>query len=228
MISLILLNGGMGARARTAGPKQFVKINGVPIVAYSLKAADEVEEITEIVLNFPPGHRDTLEDLVRDYAISTPVKYADAGETRQGSVALLLDQVTNDSVLLHESARPIVTADDFRTLIQSEHANVGFMREISFTVAPVDPDTSRVTGSLERARLRNVQLPQKFNLGDLRKGHEYASESGTHYTEDATMCVDAGVDVFFIEGSENNLKVTTPGDVNLATMLLRHEGDENV
>ncbi|WP_061963344.1 IspD/TarI family cytidylyltransferase [Demequina aurantiaca] len=228
MISLILLNGGVGARARTAGPKQFVKINGVPIVVYSLKAADEVAEITEIVLNFPPGHRDTLEALVRDYAIQTPVKYADAGQTRQQSVALLLDQVTNDDVLLHESARPIVTADDFRTLINSDHANVGFMREISFTVAPVDPDTSRVTGSLERSRLRNVQLPQKFNLDDLRRGHEFASASGTHYTEDATMCADAGIDVFFVEGSEHNLKVTTPGDVNLATMLLRREGDENV
>lgn len=228
MISLLLLNGGIGARARTSGPKQFLKINGVPIVVYSLKAADEVEEITEIVLNFPPGHRETLEKLVRDYAISTPVKYADAGHTRQESVALLLDQVTNDSVLLHESARPIVTADDFRTLITSEHANVGFMREIPFTVAPVDPESSRVTGSLERARLRNVQLPQKFKREDLRKGHTFASESGTHYTEDATMCADAGIDVFFVEGSEKNLKVTTPGDVNLATMLLRREGDENV
>lgn len=228
MISLLLLNGGVGARARTAGPKQFVKINGVPIVAYSLTAADEVEEISEIVLNFPAGHRDTLEELVRDYAIKTPVKYVEAGATRQDSVSLLLDEVTNDSVLLHESARPIISADDFRTLITSEHANVGFMREISFTVAPVDPDSSRVTGSLERARLRNVQLPQKFALADLRKGHEFAAASGTHYTEDATMCADAGIDVFFVEGSENNLKVTTPGDVNLATMLLRREGNENV
>lgn len=228
MISLLLLNGGVGSRARTAGPKQFVKINGVPIVVYSLKAADEVAEITEIVLNFPPGHREKLEDLVRDYAISTPVKYADAGQTRQESVSLLLDEVTNESVLLHESARPMVSANDFRALISSAHANVGYMREISFTVAPVDPDSSRVTGSLERSRLRNVQLPQKFNLADLRKGHEFATASGTHYTEDATMCADAGIDVFFVEGSEDNLKVTTPGDVNLATMLLRHEGDVNV
>lgn len=228
MISLLLLNGGVGARAKTAGPKQFVKINGVPILVYSLKEADEVEAITQIVVNYPAGHLDTVEQIVKDYAISTPVVYAEAGATRQESVARLLDEATNDVVMIHESARPLVRAADFRELAQSPHANVGFMREISFTVAPVDPETQRVTGSLERARLRNVQLPQKFAKADLRAGHEFALSSGLTFTEDATMCADAGIDVFFVEGDERNLKVTTPGDVNLATHLLRHEGQEDV
>ncbi|MFV0285133.1 MAG: 2-C-methyl-D-erythritol 4-phosphate cytidylyltransferase [Demequina sp.] len=228
MISLLLLNGGVGARAKTAGPKQFVKINGVPILVYSLKEADEVEAITQIVVNYPAGHRDTVEQIVKDYAIATPVVYAEAGTTRQESVARLLDEATNDVVMIHESARPLVRAADFRALAESAHANVGFMREISFTVAPVDPETQRVTGSLERARLRNVQLPQKFSKADLRAGHEFAIASGLTFTEDATMCADAGIDVFFVEGDERNLKVTTPGDVNLATHLLRHEGEEDV
>ncbi|MDE0572229.1 2-C-methyl-D-erythritol 4-phosphate cytidylyltransferase [Demequina sp. B12] len=227
MISLLLLNGGIGARAKTAGPKQFVKINGVPILVYSLKEADEVEAITEIVVNYPAGHLDTVEQLVRDYAIATPVKFVEAGTTRQESVAKLLDAADNDTVMIHESARPLVTAQDFAALANSEHANVGFMREISFTVAPVDPDTQRVTGSLERARLRNVQLPQKFAAADLRKGHEFAIAEGRTFTEDATMCADAGIDVFFIEGDESNLKVTTPGDVRLATHLFRTRGEDD-
>ncbi|GMA35914.1 hypothetical protein GCM10025876_21180 [Demequina litorisediminis] len=165
VISLLLLNGGVGARAKTAGPKQFVKINGVPILVYSLKEADEVEAITQIVVNYPAGHRDTVEQIVKDYAIATPVVYAEAGTTRQESVARLLDEATNDVVMIHESARPLVRAADFRALAESAHANVGFMREISFTVAPVDPETQRVTGSLERARLRNVQASSEVLEG---------------------------------------------------------------
>ena len=220
MISLLLLNGGVGSRFEAGGPKQFVTINGVPILVYALKAADAVASITQIVLNFPNGHEETVRNVVRDYAISTPITYVPAGATRQESGAALLAAATNDLVVIHESARPLVQSRDFETLIASEHANVGFMHEIPFTVAPVDPATHRVTGSLERSRLRNVQLPQKFAAADLRRGYEYAQGADLVYTEDATMCADAGAEVFFIEGSEYNIKVTTPGDMNIASLIV--------
>lgn len=226
MISLLLLNGGVGARFLSDGPKQFVSINGVPILVYALKAADAVAGITQIVVNYPAGHRETVESIVTDYAISTPVTYVPAGATRQESGELLLAAATNETVIIHESARPFVQTSDFEALIASDHANVGFMFEIPFTVAPVDPQTHRVTGSLERARLRNVQLPQKFAAADLRRGYDFSTAQGVLYTEDATMCADAGVDVFYIEGSEYNIKVTTPGDMNIANLIVSGRGHD--
>lgn len=227
MVSLLLLNGGVGSRLRADGPKQFVTINGVPILVYALKAADAVPQITEIVINYPDGHRDTVEGIVRDYAISTPVTYVPAGSSRQESGHRLLDAATHDVVIIHESARPLVRAEDFVTLIESEHDNVGFMREIPFTVAPVDPETQRVTGSLERSRLRNVQLPQKFSAEDLRAGYAFAERQDLTYTEDATMCVDAGAEVYFLEGSEYNIKVTTPGDMSIATLIVSGRSNDD-
>lgn len=116
---------------------------------------------------------------------------------------------------------------DFRGLIESKHKNVSLMSEISFTVAPVDPETSEVTGSLDRARLRNVQLPQKFSKADLEASHERAVREDIEFTEDATLVADSGFPVHFIDGSDENFKVTTNTDLKMAGFLLRPEEDDN-
>jgi len=225
MYSLILLNGGVGARLGANSPKQFLKVHGMPVLVYSLVAANEVAEIDQIVLNYPAGWLDDVKAIVRDYAISTKVTYVEAGTSRHDSVARMVDACTNDSVLVHESARPMVTVEDFTRLIASEHDNCSLMSPIAFTVAPVDAVSGRVTGSLERDRLRNVQLPQKFLRADLKASHEFAAERGIEYTEDATLVAAAGHDVFFIDGNESNLKVTGPVDVQIANVLLRSRQD---
>lgn len=220
MYSLLLLNGGIGARVAAGQPKQLIKVKGIPILVYSLVAADAVPEIDQIVLNYPDEWREEVERIVTAYAIRTPVTYVEAGSTRHESVARMLSSAANDDVIIHESARPLVTSADFSALIGDEDRNVSLMLQIPFTVAPVDPTTRTVTGYLERSALRNVQLPQKFAKADLVKAHEWAAGEGKTYTEDATLVAVAGFTVRFIEGNDRNIKVTTPTDVQLATYLL--------
>lgn len=227
MYSLLLLNGGIGSRAAAGQPKQFVKINGIPIVVYSLIAADPVDKITEIILNYPPDWREVVERIVRDYAIRTPITYVPAGRTRQESVAIMLEECRSEHVILHETARPVVTTRDFVRLIESEPENTGYMLPVPFTVAPVDPASRSVTGSLERGRLRNVQLPQKYALDVLTQAHDFARREHLEFTEDATLCVTAGFEVHYLDGDDRNIKVTTPTDVRLAGYLLgSDQGDE--
>ncbi|MGH3661233.1 MAG: IspD/TarI family cytidylyltransferase [Micromonosporaceae bacterium] len=226
MYSLLLLNGGVGSRIGAGQPKQFLKVNGLPIIVYSLIAADAVDEIDEIVVNYPEGWRDDTEKLVIDYAVKTPVTYVTAGATRHDSVRRMLSHCHNDRVLVHESARPLIGPDDFRRLIADPHDNVSLMLPISFTVAPVEPATAKVTGSLRRSKLRNVQLPQKFRRADLASAHDYAETEGLVFTEDATLAAVAGSDVHFIDGADRNFKVTTPTDVRLAGFLLGGDEDE--
>lgn len=227
MYSLLLLNGGIGSRLGAEKAKQFLKLNGIPILAYALKVADRVSGITEIVVNFPPGERDVVEQLVSDYAVQTPVVYVEPGETRHDSVLALLKRASNDNVLIHETARPLVSEEDFSSLISSSFKNVSLMRPISFTVAPVDPATSEITGSLERDRLRNVQLPQKFSKEDLLAAHTKAESESMKFTEDSTLLAVAGIPVHFIDGNDRNLKITTPVDMKIARALLSREEDIN-
>lgn len=226
MHTLVLLNGGSGRRMGAARPKQFLKVNGIPILVYSLVAADAVPEIDQIVLNYPEGWRDEVQKIVTDYAIRTRVDYVPAGETRQASVARALEECVNGDVILHEAARPLIRTQDFARLIASPMRNVSFMVPIPFTVAPVDPATNTVTGYLDRNQLRNVQLPQKFALADLKQAHEYAAGQQTVFTEDATLLAAAGLPVHYIDGSDTNIKVTTPTDIHLAVSLL-HGRDED-
>lgn len=227
MYSLLLLNGGIGARVGAGQPKQLLKVRGIPILVYSLVAVDEIEEVTQIVLNYPPGWREQVEQVLQAYAIKTPVTFVEAGDSRHSSVAAMLPQAKNDQVIIHEAARPLVAREDFENLIAAREENVSLMLPIPFTVAPVDPATREVTGSLERDHLRNVQLPQKFNKTHLQEAHEYALSSGQVFTEDATLVAVAGKPVHFIEGPSRNFKVTTSVDVRLATYLLQEDEGED-
>lgn len=220
MYSLLLLNGGIGRRVAADRPKQFIRVNAIPAVVYSLVAADRIDAISEIVVNYPEGWLEDVERIVSDYAVRTPVRFVEAGGTRQASVAKLVAAAANEHVIVHESARPMVTPEDFQRLIDEPFPNVALMLEIPFTVAPVDPERRVVTGYLERDKLRNVQLPQKFAKADLQAAHAAAEQQGLTFTEDATLCVVNGTEVRFIEGSDRNIKVTTQTDVRLAGFLL--------
>ncbi len=226
MYTLALLNGGVGSRVAAGQPKQLIRVNHIPAMVYPLIAVDEIDEIDQIVLNYPDGWRDAIEKVVADYAIKTPITYAEAGATRHESVSKMLDLCSNDHVIVHETARPLVTADDFRQLIADEHENVSYMLDIPFTVAPVNPESRRVTGSLERSLLRNVQLPQKFRKQTLVDGHAYATAKDLTFTEDATLCAVAGADVFFLPGKDSNFKITTKTDVRLAGYLLAGDDED--
>jgi 2-C-methyl-D-erythritol 4-phosphate cytidylyltransferase len=227
MYTLALLNGGLGTRVAAGQPKQLIRVNHIPAMVYPLVAVDPLPEVTQIVLNYPEGWRDEIEKLVHDYAISTPITYVPGGDSRHESVRLMLPHCANEHVIVHETARPLVTTEEFSTLIASAHENVSYMLEIPFTVAPVEPETQRVTGYLDRDKLRNVQLPQKFRLSTLDAAHEYAREHDLEFTEDATLCAVAGAEVYFIPGSDRNFKVTTKTDVKLAGYLLGAEGTDD-
>ena len=138
----------------------------------------------------------------------------------------MVEACTNDDVVLHEAARPLVRSADFARLIAAPERNVSYMAPLTFTVAPVDPATHTVTGYLDRDLLRNVQLPQKFSLADLKKGHEFAAGQDVVFTEDATLLAAAGLAVHFVDGADTNIKVTTPTDIHLAVSLLHGEADD--
>lgn len=224
--SLILLNGGVGSRVGADQPKQLIKINGIPMIVYSLISLLDIADISEVIINYPKGYKNIIENIVSDYAISKKIIYVEAGTTRQDSVYAMLKHCSNNSVILHESARPLVTKSHFEKLLMLEHQNASLMTTVPFTIAPVEPKESKVTGSLDRSKLRNVQLPQKFSLKDLKNAHQWAVLNNKIYTEDATLCADYGLNVFYIDGDESNIKVTTSNDIRIANFLLGGKEDE--
>jgi len=228
LYTLLLLNGGIGSRMKTAEPKQFIKLNGIPMLIYSVIKAQECDKISEIIINYPEGWLDKTKQLIADYGIKKTISYVLAGSNRHESVTNMLKHSKNNKVLIHEAARPVIDKDTFNNLIEDEHDNVSYMIEIPFTVAPVDPKTNKVTGYLDRNILRNVQLPQKFNKNDLEDSHQKSIKEDMTFTEDATLCAYYGKEVFYLTGKDSNIKVTTQTDKSIVAHLLQGEKGEEL
>src|SRR5690625_592508 len=103
MYSLLLLNGGNGSRIGANQPKQLLKVQGIPLLVYSLIAVDSVDAIDQIVLNYPRGWKKAINDVLQAYPVKTPVILVEAGKTRHASVAAMLPYAKNDHVIIHES-----------------------------------------------------------------------------------------------------------------------------
>ena len=186
MYSLLLLNGGVGTRIVATQPKQFIKVNGIPIFVYSLVVAWRNRRDYRDRDQLPGGLTEPVSEIVQDYAIQTPVIYVPAGPSRQASVRAMLEHATCEDVLIHESARPMVQPSDFRKLIDHEGRNVSLMLSIGFTVLPSTRiacdclahwiETAFVTSN--RLKVRDRRLAPRPRVRD---------QQGLIFTEDATM-----------------------------------------
>jgi 2-C-methyl-D-erythritol 4-phosphate cytidylyltransferase len=225
MVTALLLNGGIGTRMNSDIPKQLIRINEIPIFIYSLRVFDQIEEILEVVVNYPEGWKDTIESLIEKYPIKKKIIYCEAGQTRQESVRKMLDYVKSTFVILHESARPLVNEEDIRRLIDDNNENVSMTLPIPFTVLKKDVDSDLISGNLVRDELVNILLPQKFLAKTLRECHIKAYEDNKIYTEDAAVVYDCGHTVKCITGREECFKVTTSQDVLFAEKILNNKSE---
>ena len=226
--SFLLLSGGVGSRINIGKPKQYAILHGIPMIMYSIMAIKDIDDIEQVIINYPEKGKKMLKKLIKSSGITKRIIYVKAGETRQASVYKMLKHVTAPNIIIHEAARPIVYESTFMDLINSKNKNCGYMAQIPFTVAPVDPENNRVTGSLKRSKLRNVLLPQKFDTSMLKKAHKKALKNNMNYTEDACLFVEGGEKFYFIDSSDNNIKVTYRSDLILAESLLdsKHSNED--
>ncbi len=220
-VSLLLLNGGIGKRVELDTPKQFYEIHGHPIMAYAIIAATKIPEIREIVVNAPKGFEERTQSILENYCGGIPSKVVKGGRSRQSSVRKLVDVASHECILLHETARPMISAGTYRTLLEHEAENVGYFADIPFSMCRLDPVTQTVQKNVRRNRVFNIQLPQKFNRATLLKGHLAAKANKKQFTEDAMLVHKmTKAKVHALPGDPRNIKVTTPKDLVIAEQLM--------
>jgi len=223
-VGLVVPAAGRGERLGHAEEKALVPLGGRPLLAWTLAAFDRIEAITERVVLTPPGRMDAFRDRV-DAAVTLrhPVIYREGGAERQDSVARGLAALGReiDRVLVHDAARPLVTG----ALIDRILAGLASSRAVIPAVPPRDSmarrgDGAEVSGYLERDRLLVVQTPQGFVREGLAAAHARARDTGLRGTDDASLVLEAGETVTWVEGEPRNLKLTYPEDFRWAEGLL--------
>ena len=212
----ILAAAGSGERLGASVPKAFVELAGRPMIEWSLEALDAAESVSEIIVTMPPGHEGRLEwPGAREVA---------GGPSRSESVANAIEHVGAELVLVHDAARPLATPALFDAVVAALEADPDTAGVIAAT--PVTDTTKEVrTGgevhvTLDRSSLWSVQTPQGFRTEALRAALA-STELLAQASDDAMLVERNGGRVLVHEATPENLKVTTPLDLKIATELLR-------
>jgi len=218
----IILAAGSGTRLAEASGgvrKQYLKYRGVPLFWHSARTFSRVSGVKGLVFVFPPEDAKAMAKQVRQFFRSEDlgVKWAvcEGGERRQDSVFNGLGELPSkcDGVLVHDSARPFVSARIINGLIDALNSGaqgVIPVIPVTDTIKEVDGDT--VSATLNRSELRAVQTPQGFEKDLLVQAHERAEQEGWDVTDDASM-VERLAEVATISGEQANIKITTPEDL---------------
>ncbi|MBW1783041.1 MAG: 2-C-methyl-D-erythritol 4-phosphate cytidylyltransferase [Deltaproteobacteria bacterium] len=217
---------GSGIRMKSERAKQFLSLDGRPVLAVTLRFFQDCSEVDGVVLVVPPGDvAFCREHIVEKFGLTKIEKIVPGGKRRQDSVRLGIEATEGkyDLVLIHDGVRPVIEKGLLKRVIEAAmtHRAVIAALPAKETVKEVD-DRREVVRTYERDRVWMVQTPQAFRYQDVAKAHEMAVAQGwDEATDDALLVERLGIPITVVEGSERNIKVTTPYDLELARFLLR-------
>ena len=215
----IIVAGGTGTRMKGDVPKQFMMLNGKPIVQYSIEAFYSFDPSIEIILVIHPDFRKYWQKLCLDYKISIPHTVVTGGKTRFDSVKNGLNIIEEDGfVAIHDAARPMINADFIGHLFSQAETHGSALPGVALndTIRMIDGDTSH---QLDRAFLRAIQTPQVFIVSELKRA--YTQTYQPVFTDDASVMQAAGFPLHLTVGRHENIKITHDQDIALAEVLLK-------
>ena len=224
----ILPAAGLGTRMAGPQPKQFLSLDGVPILIHSLRAFAAVDRVTGIYVAVRKTEIERVEAQVAEYGFSGKVHVVEGGDNRQESVVHALAAVPanpDDIVLVHDAVRPLIdTATIDRTIdavAQFGAAIVGLPAVDTIKQVERTAHGALITATIPREFVVLAQTPQGFRFGVLQKAMADATAEGFVGTDEASVIERAGLPVAVVHGSQVNLKITQPGDLELAEFYLR-------
>lgn len=230
----IVLAGGSGSRMKSTVKKQYLLIEGMPVLCYSLSVFQNSGLIDEIVLVCGKGEIDQCRmDIVEKYGYTKVHHIVEGGKERYHSVYEGLKAAgTCDYILIHDGARPFIDESMIERIMKElpdcRASVVGV--PVKDTIKMSGPD-GYVEQTLPRERLWSIQTPQSFEYALIKKAYDQLAKKepvDVKITDDAMVAeYYAHIPVKLIEGSYENIKITTPEDLLLAEMILRKQKEQS-
>lgn len=220
----IIVAGGKGLRMGGDIPKQFIPVNGMPVLMHTIRRFREFDPQMHIVLVLPKDHQDYWRQLCDEYRFTDQHDIADGGSTRfhssQNGIMALAEAPDTDIVAIHDGVRPLVSVETIGRCFTAA-AESG----AAIPVLPVI-DTLRYVGHADengvnteqghnvlRSDYRVVQTPQTFRLALLRRA--FTQPFCERFTDDASVVEALGEKVTMVDGNRENIKITTPYDLKV-------------
>ena len=228
----VIVAGGAGTRMGAEAPKQLLELKGRTILERTLDPFRACPDIAGVVIAAAPTILEYVETVI------LPAEYGDTvlvavtgGKERQDSVRNALDAVPGDAevILVHDGVRPFIRPGLISECVAaaSRRGAVSVMLPVTETIKVVS--NGRVFNTPDRETLWITQTPQAFQASILRAAHEAALHDGFSGTDDCMLAERLGHPVYVVEGSDENIKITTPTDLAVAAALLDifEHGGEN-
>jgi 2-C-methyl-D-erythritol 4-phosphate cytidylyltransferase len=224
-----------GLGRRMGGQKKtYLALAGLPVLTHTLRALEACAAITAIIVVTTPGDEEfCLREVIEPAGIRKVTAVLPGGKTRQDSVAIGLASVpaiaeTASVVIVHDGARPLVTIDIIERTIAAAETKGAAIAAVRVKDSIKEVSEGVVTKTLARDTLYAVQTPQAFDRELLRRAHKRASEDGFIGTDEASLVERLGVEITVVEGSYENIKITTPEDLLVAESILKKRNEEGV
>jgi len=224
----ILPAAGLGTRMAGPQPKQFLTLDGVPILVHSLRAFASVERITAIYVAVRKPEIERVQAQIAEYGFAGRVQVVEGGDKRQESVAnalAVLPAEPDDIVLVHDAVRPLIDAATIdRTIdavVQFGAAIVGLPAVDTIKQVERTAHGALITSTIPREFVVLAQTPQGFRFELLQRAFAESTADGFVGTDEASVVERAGFPVAVVHGSQVNLKITQAGDLELAEFYLR-------
>jgi len=222
MNTAIIVAAGSGTRFGTEKPKQFLKILGKPIIVHTLERFESCPTVDEIVLVLPAIEIEDFQKTVEKYNLKKLVKTVAGGQNRAESVLNGLNAIdTNETeiVAVHDGARPVVSTEEITNTIEKarETGAACLVADVTDTIKEVRD--GKIVGTLDRKRLRRALTPQAFRCEILKLAFETADLSEAT-TDECFLVEKLGYEISVVEGTAQNIKITTQEDFALAEIFL--------
>ena len=228
----ILPAAGFGTRMGAVSPKQFRLLDGVPLLFFTLRRLAACPAITEFLIAARADEVEPLGARLAEERLGRPLRVVRGGDTRQESVGKALAEAPRDAelVLVHDAVRPLVTREQVERVIAEARTRraailgipaMDTVKEVKRASLP--GDVALVTATIPRERVVLAQTPKVFDAALLREAFARAAADGFTASDEAGLVEHLGHAVYVVLGSERNLKITRPGDLELAEFYLGQE-----
>lgn len=220
----VILAGGIGKRMSLDSPKQFMDIGNKTILEHSVEAFEKSDLVNELILVINPEHKEYAERLISERGYKKTNKVINGGKTRQKSSYNGLCAIDDNEsfVLIHDAARPFVSQEIITDCIDNldDYDAVVPITEITDTIGEID-SSGKIVNIPRRQFIRKIQTPQAFRTSVIKTAHEMFNNSdSTEATDDCMLVLRFRLgDVHTVSGSVNNIKITRPGDIDIAERI---------
>jgi 2-C-methyl-D-erythritol 4-phosphate cytidylyltransferase len=214
----IIVAGGSGKRMLSETPKQFLDLNGMPILMHTIKVFWQYDADINVVVVLPEAHISTWKKLVDTHQFGIKHQVVAGGLERFHSVLNGLNIITEGVVGIHDGVRPLVSLETLKACYETAKT-AGSAVPVTSVVESLRQKTEIGSVSVNRAEFLNVQTPQCFDVQQLKPCFNVGFKSS--FTDDASVWECAGNAVTLVDGNVENIKITTPSDLIFASALLK-------